>query len=185
MKISFFLVALCCCGALHAACPPAPDHTNALRSLVEEARQAPNEAQGRRVSDQMWQFWLDAPDQRAQEVLDEGMSRRQSYDFVGALDAFDRLVEYCPVYAEGYNQRAFIHYLRQDYAAAVVDLTKAISLSPEHVGALSGLALSQMNLGEIDAARDALLQALALNPWLSERHLMAKGAPLAIPGEEL
>lgn len=137
------------------------------------------------MSDQMWQYWLDAPDERAQGALDEGMARRQSYDFVGALAAFDRLVEYCPAYAEGYNQRAFIHYLRQDYAAAVVDLTKAISLSPEHVGALSGLALSQMNLGEIEAAREALLQALALNPWLSERHLMAKGAPLAIPGTDL
>ncbi len=185
MKPSVLLLAACIGSVAHAECPPAPDHSSALKSLVEDARKAPNEAQGRSLSDQMWQYWLDAPDARAQDDLNEGMARRQSYDFAGAIAAFDRLVDYCPGYAEGYNQRAFIHYLRQDYAAAVVDLTKALSLSPEHVGALSGLALSQLNLGEIDAARNALLQALALNPWLSERHLMAKGAPLEILGQDL
>ena len=39
-----------------------------------------------------------------------------------ATDALDRLVEYCPNYAEGYNQRAFVSFLRQDFEAALVEL---------------------------------------------------------------
>ena len=55
--------------------------------------------------------------QIAQELLDEGhATTRRSYDFLGARDTcWTELVEYCPEYAEGYNQRAFASYLRQDY----------------------------------------------------------------------
>lgn len=173
------------CVSANAACPDAPDHTAALADLFAAARDAPNEAQGREYSDQMWELWLDAPDAQARAVLDSGMRRRSSYDFLGALDEFTRLIAYCPAYAEGYNQRAFTHFLRQDFEAARVDLDRALELSPQHVGALSGRALTLMQLGETEQARSDLEAALALNPWLSERHLAAPGGPLAPPGEEL
>lgn len=169
----------------HANCPAAPDHAEALAALSAEARAAGTEAEGRAISDQMWELWLDAPDAQAQTVLDLGIRMRTSYDFLGALAEFTRLIAYCPDYAEGYNQRAFAHYLRQDFEAARADLDRALALSPAHVGALSGRALTLMQLGDTDAARRDLQAALALNPWLSERHLLAPGAPLAIPGEDI
>lgn len=133
----------------------------------------------------MWQVWLRAPDEAAQEVLDAGMRKRDSYDFLGALAAFDRLVAYCPDYAEGFNQRAYIHFLRQDYAKALVDLDAALALQPLHVAAQSGRALTLMNLGQLSAARKQLLEAVKNNPWLSEAALLAKGAPLGPQGEDL
>jgi Flp pilus assembly protein TadD len=168
-----------------AECPDAPDHTAALADLSAQARAAGTEAEGRAISDQMWELWLDAPDAQARTVLDRGMRMRESYDFLGAVVEFTRLIEYCPDYAEGYNQRAFAYFLRQEFEAARADLDRAVALSPAHVGALSGRALTLMQLGETDAARRDLQAALALNPWLSERHLMAPGAPLAIPGEDI
>ena len=92
--------------------------------------------------------------------------------FVGAIDVLDRLVAYCPDYAEGWNQRAFVHFLRQDFEAALTDLDAAIALNPRHVGALSGKALTLIGLGRKAEAELALRAALALNPWLSERHLL-------------
>ena len=139
----------------------------------------------REISDKMWELWTDAPDPAAQALLDRGMSARSSYDFLGALDALDRLVAYCPDYAEGYNQRAFVNFLRQDFAAALVDLENTIDRSPRHVGALSGKALTLVGLGRLEEARAALTAALALNPWLSERHLAGPGGPLAPAGEDL
>lgn len=137
------------------------------------------------ISNQMWELWTDAPDEAAQELLDRGMQARSSFDFLGALEAFDRLVAYCPDYAEGYNQRAFVNYLREDFAAALVDLNLTIERSPQHVGALSGKALSLLALGRTDEARTALNAALALNPWLSERQLAGPGGPLAPIGQDL
>ena len=121
-----------------------------------------------------------APDEPAQSLLDQGMQARASYDFVRATDALDKLVEYCPDYAEGYNQRAFVNFLRQDYETALVDLDRAIELSPRHTGALTGKALTLIGLGRDDEAQGLLRDAVDLNPWLGERHLIKEP-----PGEEL
>jgi tetratricopeptide (TPR) repeat protein len=183
MVIRCFVPALVilCVGSVAVAseCPAAPDHSGPISELLEDVQSAANEQEAQSINTQLWEYWADAPDERAQEILDSGMSRREVYDFVGALADFDRLVDYCPNYAEGYNQRAFVHYLRRDFAAALRDLDRALALSPRHVGAMSGRALSLLGLSRIAEAREALRAALDLNPWLSERHLLAPGAPLA------
>ncbi|MBO9447096.1 tetratricopeptide repeat protein [Ruegeria sp. R14_0] len=166
-------------------CPVSPDHTADVSAVLAQIQSANSEQDARALSGQLWEFWTDAPDAQAQAVLDRGMTRRNAWDLLGAIEDFDKLIAYCPTYAEGYNQRAFAHYLRQDFQSALPDLDKAIELSPNHVAAISGRALTLLGLQRIDEAREALTQALELNPWLSERHLMAKGGPLALPGEEI
>jgi len=166
--------------ALAADCPPAPDHGARLAALIASAQAAGSEGEGRRITNEMWQLWTDAPDAYAQELLDEGMDRRAAYDFEGAVKAFDALIGYCPDYAEGYNQRAFVAFLRQDYPAALEDLERALALSPEHVAALSGKALTLIGLGRMDEGQKALREALALNPWLPERGLLTEA-----PGEDI
>ncbi len=167
------------------SCPLPPDHSDSIEGLIEQVQQAEDEATALQIFNQMWMFWADAPNEQAQAVLDRGMSRRSGYDLAGALEDFDTLTDYCPTYAEGYNQRAFVHFLRQDFAAALIDLDRALELSPQHVAAMSGRALSLFGLSRTDEARAALEAALALNPWLPERGLAAPGGPLApVPVEE-
>lgn len=153
--------------------------------MIAEARKATNPAEGQAASQKMWRIWLRAPDPAAQEVLDEGMRRRASFDYAGARAQFDALVDYCPDYAEGYNQRAFVAYLSEDYTAALSDLDAALRLSPDHVGAQSGRALTLMRMGRLREARVQMLEALENNPWLGERALVAKGAPLGPVGEDI
>lgn len=160
-------------------CPQAPDHSGPLEALLAEVQQAASEQEARQIGNRMWEYWADAPDAAAQAVLDRGMTRRSAFDFLGALQDFDELIAYCPDYAEGYNQRAFVHYLRRDFAAALADLDRALELSPRHVAAMSGRALSLLGLARMAEARQALAAALELNPWLPERHLAGPGGPLA------
>ncbi len=159
-------------------CPDPVDTRGELLNLVAKANDAPDVNAGRRVSGEMWEVWLRAPDEAAQAVLDNGLMRRDSYDFLGAFAEFDRLVDYCPTYAEGFNQRAYIHFLREEYDEALVDLDKALALQPLHVAAQSGRALTLMGLGRFEEARAQLLIAVDNNPWLSEAALLAEGAPL-------
>lgn len=179
--IPFFLST----GLAVAECPASPDIADELLELIETARGAKDMAGGRDASQRMWEVWLRAPDEAAQTVLDRGMRMREGFDFAGAYAEFDTLVAYCPDYAEGYNQRAFVSYLREDYAAALTDLEAALRLSPNHVGAQSGRALSLMQLGRIPEARAQMLAAVANNPWLNERALLAKGAILGPEGEDI
>lgn len=176
---ALLLAAVLPAAAAAASCPPAPDHTQPLEQLLSEVQSASGEQEARLIANRMWQYWADAPDDRAQEILDRGMTRRAGFDLFGALEDFDALIAYCPDYAEGYNQRAFVHYLRRDFASALADLDRALAISPRHVAALSGRALSLYGLARMEEARTALAAALLLNPWLPERSLAAPGGPLA------
>ena len=166
-------------------CPDPMDHGAELSDLIAAARSAPTESAGRLVSAQMWEVWLRAPNAQAQEVLDRGLKRRDGYDFSGAFEAFDALTRYCPTYAEGFNQRAYVQFLQGQFEGALIDLDAALALSPNHVAAQSGRALTLMQLERFEEARVQMLEALANNPWLSERALTAKGAPLGPKGEDI
>lgn len=180
MRFTSLLFAVSLAAPAFADCPAPPDIAEAEAALIAQAQAAPDEGTARLLSSRMWELWATAPDAMAQEMLDRGMAARASYNFEAARTAFDALVTYCPDYAEGYNQRAFVSFLLQDYSAALVDLDLAIERSPRHVGALSGKALTLMGLQRGEEAQVVLREALTLNPWLSERHLLKEP-----PGKEL
>ena len=179
------LSALISGAALADTCPASADLNADLIPLLQELQGAQDAREAKQISGRLWALWSMAPNEQAQSILDAGLTRFRAYDYAGAVQEFNRLVEYCPAYAEGYNQRAFVNYLRQDYGAALVDLDRAIDLSPHHIGAVSGRALTLMGLGRTDEARSAMLAAIALNPWLPERALVDPGGPLAPTGTDL
>ena len=171
--------------ALALACPPVPDTSERMAELVAQANDAKTEMAGSDIGREMWKIWADAPDQQAQAILDRGMSKRAGYDFLGAIADFETLIEYCPDYAEGYNQRAFAYFLSGAFEKALADLDHTLELRPDHVAALAGRALSLLQLGRLDEARTDLRAALELNPWLSERALLAPGGPLEPQGDDI
>lgn len=174
--MKYILIALSLClGASNATaqtCPAAPDHSDALEGLIRSMQDAKDASAGQMISNQMWSYWADAPDARAQALLDQAMSRRSSYDYDGAMTAIEGLIAYCPDYAEGYNQRAFVNFLRGEYAIALPDLERAVQMSPRHIAAMTGQAMTLMALKRNAEAALTLRAALALNPWLSERSLL-------------
>lgn len=164
-----FLLAL---PAFGETCPPAKDHGVALQAIITDLQAAGTEGEARAFNDGLWELWTDAPDPKAQRLLDEGMRRISRGDYGGAWTVLDQLVTYCPAYAEGYNQRAFASYLQRDFAAALLDLDRTLAILPNHIGALSGKGLTLIGLGRDAEAQAALKAAVALNPWLSERQLI-------------
>ena len=167
-----FLLLLIMAGTAHADCPPPPDIGAEEAQILLQIRDAETERDARLLSNELWGLWATAPDEASQALLDRGMTARAAYDFLSALDAFDRLVDYCPDYAEGYNQRAFVNFLREDFAKALVDLDEAIERRPTHVAAIAGKAMTLMALGRHDEAQSVLQLAIDLNPWLPERGLL-------------
>lgn len=142
-----------------------------LFSLVQNAR---NEGEARPAVNGMWLLWTRAPDQKAQALLDEGRAQLRYADHESAEALLSDLISYCPSYAEGYNQRAFSLFLRGSFEEALADLDHALKLDPRHVAAMAGQVLTLHALGQENAAQNVLKEALALNPWLPERHLFTK-----------
>ncbi len=141
-------------------------------TLMAALAQAPNRAEANRLTGEIWRIWLTAPDSAAQEVLDAAMIRRQAYDFIGAIEHLDRLVEGWPDYAEGWNQRATIYFLRGQFEASLADVEQVLAREPRHFGALSGRAVIYLQQGKLPLAQIAMREALVYHPFLSERFIL-------------
>lgn len=85
-----------------------------------------------------------------------------------ALAALDQVVTAAPDFVEGWNLRATVHYLRDEYGEALVDLERVLALEPRHFGALAGLGRIMLELEDKKAALRAFDAALAINPHLAD-----------------
>ncbi|MEL6913476.1 MAG: tetratricopeptide repeat protein [Pseudomonadota bacterium] len=170
-------------GPACADCPPNPDIARAEGELYARIQALPKGAAVGPLNAELWQLWTAAPDAEAQAMLDAGMEALRLGDYGAAADRLDALIAYCPDYAEGYNQRGFVHYLQFQFSDALAMLEAAEARSPRHTGVLTGMALTLIGLGRREDAQAPLRRALRLNPWLSERALLTE--PLEPLGQEL
>lgn len=161
-------------------CPPAPDIAARADPLHEALRGAPDPAAAARLSAELWRLWTRAPGSAAQALLDRGMGAIRAGDLIEAERALGRLVEVCPDYAEGWNQRAFARFLGGRFDPALEDLDRALALSPRHLGVLSGRAMTLMGLGRTAEAQETIRGALRLNPWLAERAILPEAERNAV-----
>jgi tetratricopeptide (TPR) repeat protein len=161
--------------AIAFSCPSVQTDHAAQDQLYLDLRRAPNEMHGRAIGAQLWEIWITAPDDTAQGLMDQGRERIRVADYERAEEIFGTLIAYCPDYAEGWNQRAYVRFLRQDYGNALEDITVALEHEPRHFGALAGRATTLISMGRTDVGQVALRAALAINPWLSERYLLTPG----------
>jgi cytochrome c-type biogenesis protein CcmH/NrfG len=70
-----------------------------------------------------------------------------------------------PDYAEGWNRRAYVYFLQNNFESAVGDLRRALALEPNHFKALEGLARILRDTGQKKAALQAYKQILKINPY--------------------
>lgn len=146
------------------------DERGKLFSALKTARTEP---EGRKAEHEIWQWWLSqAPTPELRAAVEHGMSRRSSYDFEAAETTLDEVIEVAPAYAEAWNQRAFVRFLREKDVGALSDLERTIELEPNHFGALAGMYHVLMRMGRSKAAVASLSRAVEIHPWIQERGLL-------------
>lgn len=176
MRFLLFLLA----GPALADCPAPRDVSVPMQGLIAQVQVADSEAAARMITDRMWALWTEAPDATAQALLERGREELQLTDTLVAEHTFGELIEYCPAYAEGWNQRAFARFLQGKFDLALPDLDAALERSPLHVAAMAGRFLTLRALGREAEAQIVLREALQLNPWLPERAFLTP-----FPGQDL
>ena len=158
-------MALC----LAASAAEAGQDDDRLDALFARLQETADPAEARVVERLIWSIWY-AYDGAATEVhvlmlAGEQASRRR--DYAAAERIFDRVVELDPGFAEGWNRRATVRYLRGDYVGSIADIRVTLGLEPRHFGALSGLGLCFMALQDHEQAVAAFEAALSINPHMS------------------
>lgn len=135
-----------------------------LDSLFEALQQAPSDSQSRQIEGEIWQRWLEAPDQNAAYLITQISTAMSVGQNELALKLANQLVDSTPSFAEAWNKRATIQYVLGNHALSVADIKQTLILEPRHFGALSGLGLIFTDSGNYAAALDAFNQVLKLSP---------------------
>jgi tetratricopeptide (TPR) repeat protein len=158
------LAMLMIAGAGEPACADQDDPR--LDGLFERLRHTPDPVEARALEQRIWGLWLETDDAAVNRLMQQGVLALQGQRYPVALQAFDRMVEQAPRFAEGWNKRATVHYLMGDLQASVLDIERTLGLEPRHFGALSGLGLIYDAIDEPQAALRSFEAALELNPHL-------------------
>lgn len=170
-----FVIALAGPLATIALLPPvaAQDeaYNAALDTLFAQLHSAPDEARARIIADQIWVHWTNPADAALAARMQDILAQSQRVNSPALLALLDALVTDYPDYAEGWNQRATVHYLLRNFEQSLADIDRVLALEPRHFGALAGRAMIYREQGKHDLALQDMIAALAIHPFLGERAL--------------
>jgi tetratricopeptide (TPR) repeat protein len=151
----------------------------ALDQLFLQLHEAPDEATASVLAGKIWSIWISPADPDLALRMMDVMEARATRGIAQTIELLDALIADYPAYAEGWNQRATMHYINGDYGASIADCGKVLELEPRHFGALSGRAMMYLQLGKRALALRDIRAALALHPYLAERALFPElSAPI-------
>jgi len=143
------------------------DQTDArLDPLFAQLAESSDSALGNQLSVAIWSIWMQVDNRESERHLHLGVTSMDRGNYGAALEHFSRVIENTPAFAEGWNRRATVHYLRGDYIQSARDIKETLLLEPRHFGALAGLGMVMMQLSAPTAAITAFERALIVNPHL-------------------
>lgn len=121
----------------------------------------------------------------AQLLSQRALLSAEGGNFRLALELADSAIAFAPRYAEGFNTRATIHALKEDYGAAMADLQQALSIEPRHYRALANVGAILESSGEDAQALAAYDKALALYPLYEEVRTAADALRKRVDGDRI
>lgn len=137
-----------------------------LDQLFDDLAQSEETSDTERAAREIQMIWMESGSDTVDILMSRAGTAIQADDHALALDLLDVVVVLKPSFAEGWNRRATVHYMNEDFGKSLVDIERTLALEPRHWGALSGLAIIQRRLGFDDDALVTFKRALEVNPGL-------------------
>ncbi|QWG22717.1 hypothetical protein KMZ93_22600 [Bradyrhizobium sediminis] len=161
------------------------DKTRGLDFLFGALKAAPDEASAKHVEARIWALWMQTPSDTAALLMMRAKAAMDAQQVDVALKLLDSVVKLRPDYVEGWNRRATLYYLKNDYAHSLQDIEQVLVREPRHFGALAGLGMIMQDIGDERRALDAFRKALAINPHLEKVPELVKTLSEKVEGRDI
>ncbi len=146
-----------------------PDAPHArIERLFGELKRAQNEQAARRISARIAREWAQSGSASVDLLMQWSQKAMDEKKNAVALDFLDEVVTLAPDYAEGWNRRATLHFMMDNYGRSMADIDRVLRLEPRHFGALAGMAAILRETGRKDAAIRAYERLLDVYPMMRE-----------------
>lgn len=143
------------------------DRTRGLDFLFGALKVAPDEASAKHVEGRIWALWTSTRSDTTSLLMARVRTAMEKKQPDVAIKLLDSVVKLKPDYVEGWNRRATLHFLQNDYEKSLLDIREVLAREPRHFGALAGLGMIMQEYGDDKRALDAYRKALEINPHLS------------------
>ena len=121
----------------------------------------------------------------AEVLMARALTALDQRKFDVSLQVLDQVVTLEPEWAEGWNRRATVRFLAEDFNGSVEDIAHVLALEPRHFGALVGLANILERSGFNKGALQVWRQVKALYPQLPEMDKSIDRLTLDVEGREI
>jgi tetratricopeptide (TPR) repeat protein len=143
---------------------PAEIRSDMLDRLFARLSKAASKEEADTVEQAIWKLWMTSDSPTAELLLAQAVKASAGGDNETALQILNRLITVHPEFMEAWNRRATVLFLMGRYKESLADIDQVLAREPRHFGALSGLGMIKRKLGDLNAARAAFDDALAVNP---------------------
>jgi tetratricopeptide (TPR) repeat protein len=140
------------------------ERTKLLANLYAYLATAEDERQAQPITQAIERLWLFADSDTIGVLMDRSVRAVADKNLDLALRFLDAVVDLAPDYAEGWNRRAYVHYLKNDVERMVGDLRRCLALEPNHYRAMDGLAQVLRETGQKKAALKAYERLIEIHP---------------------
>ena len=154
-----------------------------LDRLYRQLRGARTEKAARPIADAIEQVWLTSGDDNIDFIMQNAIMAMEQEDFAVAEELLDQVIELRPDYAEGWNKRAMVHFIKKQYEKSLGKLRHALALDPRHFQAMHGLALVMEEIGDRSFALQAYRVLLHNYPQFTEAREAAKELGREVNGQ--
>jgi tetratricopeptide (TPR) repeat protein len=144
------------------------DRVRGLDFLFGALKAAPDQASAKHVEGRIWALWTQTSSDTTMLLMTRAKTAIEKKQVDVALKLLDKVVRLKPEYVEGWNRRATLYYLQNDYAKSLADIREVLKREPRHFGALAGLGMIMQEVGDDKRALDAFRKALEINPHLEK-----------------
>ncbi|MDN2579872.1 hypothetical protein [Aquibium sp. ELW1220] len=144
------------------------DEASRLDQLFADLKRERNEKAAERIANQIWAEWRKSGSASVDLMLQWSNEAAESKKFDVALDFLDQVITLQPGFAEGWNRRATVHFMMDNYAKSMADIEHTLRLEPRHFGALTGLAAILKETGRKELALDAYERTLDIYPMMRD-----------------
>ena len=138
-------------------------HEN-LPALFGQLKSAESPQQAVMIETEIWKKWYERDDDNGGERMTTAVEAMNAGRYTIALTALNSLVDEEKDFAEAWNRRATVHYLLGNYEQSLADIEQTLLLEPRHFGALSGIGLIMLQVGDEEKAMHAFEQVLEISP---------------------
>src|SRR3954470_8706311 len=115
------------------------DRGRGLDFLFGALKAAPDEESAKHVEARIWALWTQTASDTTALLMLRAKTAIDNKQMDVALKLLDAVVKLKPDYVEGWNRRATLYYMQNDYTHSLEDIKQVLAREPRHFGALAGL----------------------------------------------